>query len=372
MAMNMTPDQLRILTDFMAAAGAAIGGKGSVGDLVGQQVHNINQEQAREQQVINAEERQRVKQVSGAKKLAQALGLVKPKGKDPQGSLGVLKSDAGESTTDKAGMALGPLKGQSPLADMLGGFTPDGEKGLTSMAIDKNGNTILKGLFTPEDFGPGSNLNTNDVIQALYGSRMIANEPMEQQLKQLQLKKGEESLLSPNEKLLRELVAAVGLEQNQLVDIGEGVKAPRGKLADVMLDEMRTPAELKVAQAIASGGPLADTLREMQSSRAPRDPGGDTYQRKLGELRAAIETDSFKDDIAVNLKKADFNNQTLQMKNPKGFNTLVNKSLKNHIESAYPALDGYIVEATTNKAGEKVFVVKNDMGIKIKEIKAVQ
>lgn len=356
MANNMTPETLRLITDFMAALGAGIGGKGSVGDVVGQQVHNINAEQAAEQTRIRAEERDKAGKSKAAQQMIRLLSGNQDA--DPQAgkSYGVLQDDAGGKGTFAA---------QQPVTNLLSILTPDGAAGPTSIAKDKKGNTIIKGMFDPE--ADVSELNTNDILQTLYAQRMLQKAPKEDQLTDLQIKGAQDKLPTENEQILRAMQAQAGINDEKLVDIG-GQQVRLGDLTKIMLQEMQTPAEIKIAQRMTQGDEVSEILKGMQASRNPYvDPFSRTEQTNQAQQQTYLGSEEHVKDIETRMSQLPEWAPTY--KNPKLRSTLLNRELRNSLRRNYPT---GLVKAETTNEGMRVFNIYDADGNIIRTVGAVE
>ena len=381
MPTNMTPEQLRMLTDFMAAAGSAIGGRGSVGEQLGSAVQNINKEQAAIRAQKDAETRAQERGAAGGKALAQALGLLGTKGKDPQGSLGVLKSDAGPAPT--AGQ-LGPLKESGSVAAEVFGLTPDGEPGPTSLSMDKKGNTIIKGLFTPEMFGPGSSLTANDVLQAYYAKRAMGTEDLQKEALGLQVAAARNALPTADEQTLRELEAKTGINMNQPVKFevspGNEIEVPFSTIVQMAVADAGTPANVKAA-LFASGGELTDArslVRESMLQNPYVNPYDRSFQSTAGSQQAQRMADlnsaAYFTDMQETLKKDDaYMMHSMRAESPRAApevraesrrfaKKMENEYILRDVTGLYPSTQGYSITAHPDKSGTVWFVVKDQSG----------
>ncbi len=124
--MSMTPEALRMLTNFMASAGAAIGGKGSAGDLIGQSVQAWNRGQEalalKEEGEIAKEKRAGQRGEEWEKKVKEISG----QGMNMEASAQDVLEHY-EPTNDWTTQA----------RDIAGMFTPADQDGITSMSAGK-------------------------------------------------------------------------------------------------------------------------------------------------------------------------------------------------------------------------------------------
>ncbi len=239
----MTPEQLRMITDAMASAGAAIGGPGSAGDLIGQTVIQHNRREHAAALTEKAREEEAARQAARGAQYAAAmggpgvgqsgLGSMGMQGMQPaftqQGKQGATSIKAGTkpgeytmtfNTEDDPGIGPGAGQGESPVkANSVQPSAPVNAGNVTQAASPSNSAT---NLLTREDWAS---------IIAKQQQQVMNKSTLESQA--LTRKKTEQDIAS-----------------GKLIQLPGGGAASVGDVGRFLLGENATPAKIKTLEAL--------------------------------------------------------------------------------------------------------------------------
>ena len=261
----MTPETLRLITDAMATAGAAIGGKGSVGELVGQTVLSTN--------IANR---------AAAGKEKALLAEQARQGVAGKEYLSALSSVTGQATASDL------AKPGEEGYDLVGGMkefsnyiTPPGTEGITSVAAGGQPGEFKINLNMPDGtLGPG------DLQKAITQGLAIRSAPTGKELG------------------ARELSAVSAADLGAVKQLSGGEIVTAGQAGQASLAEQATPTAVKAFEAFKSMTPEDQQLFEQyRQSGAASINIGQVAAKKAAVDQVALETSSRKPAFVTNIKK---------------------------------------------------------------------